>query len=115
MIASFITGVLTRFGLSWLSSLLGGAVANFIEPLVRAIIALVRGILEIIVDLSRSFEGRIVLAAISAGLAGWYLYATYDVVERREVAAYESTIAEQKAQIAQLSKRPAQCPALKKR
>jgi hypothetical protein len=84
-------------------------------PLVRSIIALVRGLLEIIVDLSRSFEGRIVQTAIAAGLAGWYLYATYDIVERREIAAYESEISEQKAQIAQLFKRPAQCPAPKKR
>jgi len=114
MIASFITGVLARFGLSWLSSLLGGAVANFIEPVVRAIIALVRGILEIIVDLSRTFEGRIVLAAIAAGLTGWYLYHAYDIVERKEIAAYQRAIEEQRDQIAQLSKRPA-CPVPKKR
>ncbi len=112
---SFITGLLGRLGFSWLSGILGGALANFVEPIARAAIAIVRGILEIIVDLSRTFEGRIVLALIAGSAAGWYLYATYQVVERRDFAALHATVAAQRADIVKLSRRPEQCPAVRRR
>ena len=114
-IMSIITGLLGKLGFSWLSGIFGGAVASFVEPIARAAIAIVRGILEIIVDLSRTFEGRVVLALIVGSLAGWYLHTTYQIVERQDIAALHAAIDAQKADIARLLRRPERCPAVRRR
>ncbi|KAI93542.1 hypothetical protein T281_16020 [Rhodomicrobium udaipurense JA643] len=94
---------LTAWGLGGVSDLLSAGIANFLEPLAKFALALIRGLLEIVVDLSKSFEGRMVLAGIVFGLGGWYAYETYTIRPQDEVAALEQRVRD-------LEKRPASCP-----
>jgi len=98
---------ITAWGLGNVSDLLSAGIANFLEPLAKFALALIRGLLEIIVDLSKSFEGRMVLAVIVLGWGGRYAYEAYTIRPQGEIAALE-----QKAR--DLEKRPASCPQVPK-
>jgi hypothetical protein len=87
----------------WGRSIVAAVVAAILAvPIVSAAIALLRGLIEIAVDLVRTFEGRIVLGLVAGLSAAWILADRYTVVERGQIAAFEQ-------RIEALSKRPESC------
>jgi hypothetical protein len=76
LILNVVGGGLFKDGV-W-SGLLGGV----LTPLAQAAVALFQGVILLVVDLSKSFEGRVILAIIFLTGGVWYVDHTYTIVER---------------------------------
>ncbi len=114
----------------WALKFAGGAIGEsavaFLTPFLQAgssvIGFVVNFVVGILLDLSKTYEGRIFLAVVFLGLAGWYVQHNYTYVARSYLAMVEQDIdklgaANKKlaADNAALAKRSASCPAARRR
>jgi hypothetical protein len=107
----------------WALKLAGGAIGEsavaFLTPFLSAGASVAGFVVNfavgILLDLSKTYEGRIFLAVVFLGLAGWYVQHNYTYVARAYLAAVEQDIDKLTTANAALSKRPASCPKQKRR
>jgi len=106
---------------SWAINLIGGSALSFLTPFLSAGASVigfaVNFVMGILLDLSKTYEGRIFLAAVFLSLAGWYVESHYTYVARAYLTGIEEDIdrldAANKKLVADngaLGKRPASCP-----
>ena len=106
---------------SWALNLIGGSALSFLTPFLSAgasvIGFVVNFVMGILLDLSKTYEGRIFLSVVFLFLSGWYVEHNYTYVARAYLTAIEQDIdrldtANKKliADNGALGKRPASCP-----
>ena len=114
---SAIFGVIS----GWVLNLIGESAVTFLTPLLSAgasvIGFVVNFVVGILLDLSKTTEGRWFLTAVFLFLSGWYVEHNYTYVARAYLTAIEQDIdrldAANKKLVADngaLGKRPASCP-----
>jgi hypothetical protein len=88
MILNVVGGGLFKDGV-W-----SGLLSGVLTPLVQAAVALLQGLVLLVVDLSKRFEGRVILAIILLTGSVWYVDHTYTIVERGQWASSEKAASE---------------------
>ncbi len=73
LLLSLVAGSSGLLGIKAFALLAGSSLTGLLTPVVTAVMAVLRGIVNIVIDLSKSFEGRVVLAALIAVAGFFYL------------------------------------------
>jgi hypothetical protein len=92
ILLSVVTGSFGALGLKAFALLAGSSLTGLLTPAVTAIMAVLRGIVNIVIDLSKSFEGRVVLAALVAVAGFFYLRFHYIEEGKAQEAAHRARI-----------------------
>lgn len=106
----------------WALKLLGGAIGESAVALLTPFLSAGASVIGfavnfavgILLDLSKTTEGRIFLVALFLAGSGWYIQHHYTYVARAYLAAIEQDVDELTKANAALSRRPASCPEVKK-
>jgi hypothetical protein len=110
-VGGWIVGRLGAWGLGGLASLAFlGPVAPIITGIANAIGAVITAVFEIIVALSKSPEGRVVLGIAAAGIC--FLYLRWHYIEEGKAMARPQTIVKTVTRDVRVEV-PAQCPSIK--
>src|SRR5262249_3013441 len=106
----------TRWQARAVSPLFGGGLLSLVTSAGTAIVAVIKGIIDILIDLLSSFEGRILLAAMIVGLSGWYVHCRYTYIERDSLDGLQAQVAQltrqhdqDKANLTALLTKPTRC------
>jgi hypothetical protein len=114
-----IFGIITGWAIKLIGGAIGESAIAFLTPFLSAgasvIGFVVNFLVGILLDLSKTYEGRIFLAAVFLACSGWYVQHHYTYVARAYLAAVEEDVDRLTTANAALSKRPATCPEVKKR
>jgi hypothetical protein len=106
LLLSVVSGSFGALGIKSLALLAGSTVTGLLTPVVTAVMAVLRGIVNIVIDLSKSFEGRVVLAALIAVCGFFYLRFHYIEEGKAREAVFRTQLVE--AAVRQRCAAPAQ-------
>ena len=86
-----LINVIAGWALKFVGGSIAGNVTTFLAPFLKMGSSLasfvVNFVMGILIDLSKTYEGRIFLSVIAIFLIGWYVQNHYTYIERTELTA----------------------------
>jgi uncharacterized membrane-anchored protein len=90
MLLAILTRIAGVLGVKTMALLAGSSMTGVLTPAINAIMAVLRGIADIIVDLSKSAEGRVILMLLAI-VAGFFYLRFHYIHEGRALEAAHRT------------------------